>query len=201
MCDTLVDAIFNHWDVVVSAPIPFMAIALLASAAGWLIRKAWDRHQLSIWQDLVSNASPIEVASRIDQLNAEIAHLRAAAWRSVNRQQREKFQELTATIADKTIFQFMIYCPGIDSEPEAYARNLLDLFKDAGFVSVGIAPQIIVKSTGLCVLIQSRTKIPQRAKELSDLLNNSGIATQIIESEQIGNADNYCLVVGKRALA
>jgi|SRR5229473_6860314 len=52
MWDKLLDAILNHWCTVVSAPVPFIAIAALALFGGWFARKTWDRDNVELWRSL-----------------------------------------------------------------------------------------------------------------------------------------------------
>lgn len=203
MPDWLVDAVFNHWGMLLIASVPFLSVGVFALVAGWLARKNWDRAYVEYWGSLVAeykdklnDASPIEVAARIDQLKQEVAHLQRNVWRSVSARQREKFQHAALAIEDKSRIYFNIYCETIETEAEAFGRELMELFRNNGFtVGFSHVQGMPLVTASASLIVQDRNQMPVGAKELSSLLRESEIDLEIVSSPR---ESTYSLLIGRR---
>jgi hypothetical protein len=197
--DKLLDAVLNHWSTVSTAPVPFVAMALFALGLGWWARKAWDQRHLALWKDLATNAGPIEVADRIEQIKAALVELQSARGRIITLSQKKRFADAVSKLSKKTELPVHFHVINFDPECENYARNLAQLFEDNGF-SVSAGPRQrpnIPSNRGILLVVADPNNLTQDARVVASLLTKIGIDYRIIgDPARIPHPQVFSIVVG-----
>jgi hypothetical protein len=193
------DEISKNWGFVVSAPVPFLATQLLGFTAGWLAIGRFQRERMKHWQELVSeykdklnNASPAEVASRISNLENDLAKTKTALagfGRRVTPKQRSDFAIAAATIS-RTGFATIITTDEFNPEADAYAKQLADLFRSNGFNCrfghYQMADELF--ELPLAVVVLDPENLPPNAEIGVKLFSEIGVEYQIVkEPRTTGN--------------
>jgi len=175
--DWLVDAFLNHWGMLVIAPVPFLSVGALALVTGWLFRKSWDRDSVEHWRGLVAeykdklhDATPIEVANKIIQLEMEVAALKGDVSRQAQRVlAADQRKALIECLQQSQTFTLQYRVRPDDSEAIQYVMQFIATLYDVG-KSLGAymsCTEIPLDLQGLVIQVWDKEKVPLAARGVS----------------------------------